>query len=121
MADKVIPAAFFARADLADHAVLPKLDTSSSPALNAADTYFFANSGRVWVMIQRSGNASTVTFQTRMLIDGDLTVEDRVIVAAGPGKNLVGPFSPAVYNDGEGRASFSVTAARNVDIYLLET
>jgi len=78
----------------------------ASPLLNTSDTFVFANTGKEYVIFQKTGvGACTVTFDTPGTIDGLAIAQRTVTVDAGSGDaiattsmEICGPFPPANYN-----------------------
>lgn len=78
----------------------------ASPALNTSDTFTFTNTGKEYVIFQKTGaNPCTVTFDTPGTIDGLAIAQRTVTVDAGSGDaiattsvEICGPFPPANYN-----------------------
>jgi len=78
----------------------------ASPLLNTSDTFIFSNTGKEYVIFQKTGaGACTVTFDTPGTIDGLAIAQRTVTVAAGSGDAIAttslvicGPFPPANYN-----------------------
>jgi hypothetical protein len=78
----------------------------ASPLLNVADTFTFQNTGREFIILQKTGaTACVVTIDTPGQVDGLAVAQRTVTVPAGTGDALAttslviaGPFQPATYN-----------------------
>jgi hypothetical protein len=63
----------------------------------------FPNQGSEYVYIQNdSGATRTITFQTPLLIDGDLTVAERTVSVETAEFRLVSNLTPSTYNQPTG-------------------
>lgn len=78
----------------------------SSPLLNTSDTFTFTNTGKEYIIFQKTGSgACTVTIDTPGTVDGLAVAQRAVTVAAGSGDAIAttslvicGPFPPSNYN-----------------------
>lgn len=80
--------------------------SGASPLLNTADTFIFQNTGKEYVIFQKTGVAAcTVTFDTPGTVDGLAIAQRTITVAAGSGDAIatttfvVCPLlQPSLYN-----------------------
>lgn len=83
------------------------------------DDYVMANTGVERLLILDAASGVNLTVTTPGTVDG-LAVADRVVAIAAGGAQLIGPFNPAVYNDGDGDIAFDFSGAdADVAIYAL--
>lgn len=80
--------------------------SGASPLLNVADTFTFQNSGKEYLIFQKTAaTACTVTIDTPGTVDGLAIAQRTVTVVAGSGDAIgttslviCGPFPPVHYN-----------------------
>jgi hypothetical protein len=80
--------------------------SGSSPLLNVTDTFIYQNTGREFLIFQKTGaTACVVTIDTPGQVDGLAIAQRTVTVPAGTGDAIAttslviaGPFHPAWYN-----------------------
>lgn len=82
--------------------------TDHATAATSADTYYFANDGRV-VLLADAATTATVTIQTPGTVAGNAIADTAVALPDGD-TYVLGPFPPSVYNDALGRAAVTVSA-----------
>jgi hypothetical protein len=86
--------------------------TDNLTAATNADNVYFANDGRVLLVVQ-SGGGGNVTVTTPNTVDA-LAITDLVIAAAAGDLQIHGPFPPSIYNDANGKVKVVVSANTNV-------
>ena len=84
--------------------------TPTRPALATGNAYQVRNDGQVILLFIKTGaGAATITFTTSLTEQG-LAVADRTLsVAALTGDEVIGPFSPRIYNDANGDIEFTTS------------
>ena len=76
------------------------LEPTYNGSLSTENTYLIHNGGNVFVHFKKSGAvACVVTIQTPKTVGGLDVAEQTVTVPALTGDRMIGPFSPALYND----------------------
>jgi len=86
------------------------MTTDYEDSLATDDTYYFPNNGRMFLHFKKSAAVDcTVTIQTPRTIGGLAVAERAVTVPASTGDRLFGPFTPSIYNDGDGKAAFTLS------------
>lgn len=97
----------------------------TTPATAAALTMTLANDGKTYLHVKTVGTTANLTLTPQAKVqDGSaagLTPIAPVIALAANKNYLIGPFSPAVYNDanGELNMTFSAITAITVQAYRL--
>jgi hypothetical protein len=90
-------------------------------SLSVSDTYLVRNDGHTFLHFRKSGaGGCTVTIQTPPTIGGLAVAEQTVNVPATTGDVMVGPFPPAIYNDGNGDAKFTLSEITGLDVAVLK-
>jgi hypothetical protein len=95
--------------------------SGASPLLNVADTFIFQNTGKEYLLFQKTGaTACVVTIDTPGTVDGLAVAQRTVTVGAGSGDAIAttplviaGPFPPATYNT-PGTSMFSGFTLDNI-------
>jgi hypothetical protein len=87
--------------------------TDNDSAATSADTYYVPNNGSVRLIITNAAGPNNVTIVTPGTVDG-LAIADRVTALLASKTYVLGPFPTTVYNDGQGRLGFTVSA--NADV-----
>jgi hypothetical protein len=81
----------------------------------AGDPIYFANDGHTYLLMDCvTGDTATFTVNADVY---SRTKTKTAVVAAGK-IGIIGPFPPAVYNDVQGRVTFSLTSKNAGDVYL---
>lgn len=95
------------------------LDVAGASADAAGDEW--ANTGEQVVLIKNgSGSGITVTLDFKATPDGAVVTDPTVSIGAGATK-VIGPFSPAYYNDSTtGRAKVTCSAVTSVTIIVFK-
>ncbi len=95
---------------------------ANSIVMASADTNgdSWANTGSEALLVENaSGAAVTLTFTTTATVDG-LPVQDLQVVVPNGETHLLGPFPPSVYNDPDGNAQVSYSAATGVKVAVVK-
>ena len=87
--------------------------TDQDSAATSADTYYVPNNGDVRLIVTNAAGSNNFTVTTPGTVDG-LAIADRVISLTASKVYVIGPFPTSVYNDGQGRLGFTVSA--NADV-----
>ncbi|MBP7572063.1 MAG: hypothetical protein KBA95_18560 [Acidobacteria bacterium] len=82
--------------------------TDDATAATSSDTYYFANDGRV-VLIVDAATTATVTIETPGSVAGNAIADTAVALPDGD-TYVLGPFPTSVYNDSQGRVKVTVSA-----------
>lgn len=85
--------------------------TDNDTSINTADTYFFLNNGRCFLLVN-NGTASpcTVTVVSQQTVDS-LAVTDLTATVAAGKEHIIGPFPTAVYNNSDGKVQVTFDQA----------
>jgi len=87
--------------------------TDQDTAATDANVYYVPNNGSVRLIVVNAAGSNTVTVTTPNTVDG-LAIADLAITLTASKTYLLGPFPTSIYNDGQGRLSFTVSA--NADV-----
>lgn len=87
--------------------------TDNDTTVGATDVYFFANNGRVVLVVTNAAGANTVSIQTPNTVDG-LAITDLSWSLTASKAYAGGPFPPQNYNDSLGRVRVTFSAAADV-------
>ena len=81
----------------------------------------FANNGNTYISVE-NGDASptTLTFTTVDTVDGDLAVEDRVVIVAAGDLVTIGPFQVATFNDGNGDVPVAYSSITSLNVIVFQ-
>ncbi len=83
------------------------LEPTFTGALSISNTYQFANNGRMFLHIKNAGGSpDTVTIEANAK-RGGLDTADRTVSVTNGQERVIGPFNPAIYNDGDGLLNFT--------------
>lgn len=83
------------------------LTPTQTGSLSAANTYQFPNDGQIFIrVVNGGGSPDTVTIVTNREEDG-LALADRTVSVPAGETRMIGPFVPAIYNDGDELVSFT--------------
>lgn len=94
---------------------------SYTGSLSAANTYLVRNSGKVFLHFKKTGAGDcTVTLQTPITVEGLAVEEPTVTVPATTGDKMIGPFSPAVFNDQNGDLKFTLSEITGLSVAVVE-
>lgn len=89
-------------------------------SLSAADTYVFANDGKVILLAEKTGAGScTYTVATPRTIGGLAIADQTGTIAATTGDKVLGPFEPATHNDTNGDASITFSEATGLTVAVV--
>lgn len=92
--------------------------TSITPI--AATDYVFANDGKTWIEAIKTGaGACTVTLTTPKTLGGLALADQTDTVAATTGTRRIGPFEPALYNDGYGDINVQFSEITGLTVSVL--
>jgi hypothetical protein len=78
----------------------------------------FANTGKELLLVEHTngGGASVnLTVVTQQAVDGE-AVADKVVAIAPGTRQLLGPFPPQIYNDGNGRVQITYSAHTDITV-----
>ena len=85
--------------------------SGASPLLNVTDTFVVPNDGKTILHFKKSGASNcvvTIPLSGQSTVDGQAVTSRAVTVLATSGDKFVGPFPPAMYNNGSGQLSFTL-------------
>ena len=93
--------------------------TPNYTGLNDSDTFGFRNGGTEILHIANgSGNTATITLVTTKVVDGNEVADKEYTIEDGKAI-FIGGLDPAVYNDGDGYATFTCDQASGVEAAVL--
>lgn len=93
-------------------------DIAGTSAAGGGDV--FANDGYTFLKVTNGGGSSiNVTIDCTQTLDGMAVTDPVVAVAAGATK-LIGPFSPSLFNDANGRVGVGYSAVTSVTVAALK-
>jgi len=76
----------------------------------ATSTYIVRNTGRMFLHFKKSAAVdANLVIETPVTMDGLTVQEQGLEVPASTGDKMIGPFPPAIFNDGVGDLRFGVT------------
>ena len=76
----------------------------------ATSTYIVKNNGRMFLHFKKSAAVdANIVIETPVTVDGLTVQEQGLEVLATVGDKMIGPFAPAIFNDGVGDVRFGVT------------
>jgi hypothetical protein len=84
--------------------------------------YVFKNDGKTFLHVKKAGAGDCVaTITTPVTVDGKAVADLAVTVVATTGDKMIGPFPPAVFNDGNGdaRVMFSEITGLTAGVFRL--
>lgn len=85
------------------------------------DNYTFANDGRMIIHYKRTAAGSTtITITTPITVNGMPVTDETVVVSGTTGEAFAGPFAPTLYNDGNGKVSFTVNEETGLSFEVLK-
>ena len=87
--------------------------TKTTPT--SGDDWKVLNDGRTYVVVENGATAANLTIATPVQVDG-LDVSSRVVAVAANTTVIAGPFSPAIYNDGDGEMTLTLDSVANVKL-----
>lgn len=88
-------------------------------SLSTSDTYKWLNSGREILSLDKGSNACTVTAVTSATVRGVAVADTTYTVAASTEDQLIGPFSPDLYNDADGYCTVSFSEVTGLTATLV--
>lgn len=88
----------------------------SFTAIDATDTYEFANDGRTILYFKNTGSEATITVVSTVTVDGQAVADRALTVPATTGQHCAGVFRETVYNDADGNISFTNDVASGVSV-----
>ncbi len=89
--------------------------TYITPVIVGTTDYVMKNDGRTFIHVINTNAATcTVIAKTPVQVGGLDVAENTVVVAGTSGNNMIGPFSPAMFNDGNGDMRFNFSAIADV-------
>jgi hypothetical protein len=89
--------------------------TYIAPVIVATTDYVMKNDGRTFIHVINTNAATcTVIAKTPAQVAGLDVAENSVIVAGTSGSNMIGPFPPSLFNDGNGDMRFNFSAIADV-------
>lgn len=98
----------------------PGVDISAGAVAADVAGDSWANSGNQMAAIINGGIGSvTVTLPYQIQFDGGTPTNKTLAIPAGH-TAIVGPFSPAYYNDTNGRANITYSGVSSVSIYVFQ-
>lgn len=88
-------------------------------AIDATDTYKFANDGRTILFFENTGSEATITVVTPVTVDGQAVADRTLTVPATTGQHAAGIFPTRAYNDSDGNVSFTNDIASGVSVAVV--
>ena len=85
-----------------------------------ADGHSIAGDGRTFLHVKNAGASSvTVTVQTPLTVDGLGVSDQTVTLAATTGDKMIGPFTPATFEQADGSVYIDYSAISGVTVAAL--
>lgn len=108
-------------ATLAAATVLARTGLTVSGAFAAASTSDkFANTGKQYLLVNNAAVGSKVlTFASAATLDS-LAVDNPTVTVLATSSQLIGPFKPSVFNDGDGYVTVTVPDATDVTYKVVQ-
>ena len=112
---------------MADVAIAPErvtktgLTATYTGTMLTTNTYTIRNTGRsILHFLNAGGSDCVITFQTPALLAGLGVAELVVTVIATTGDTFIGPFPPAIFNNGANDLKFTMDFITSVTVAVLE-
>lgn len=96
-----------------------KTDTDTDEPITTTDSFFIRNSGHERLLIKKGAGTVDVTITTPLTVNG-LAVADRVVAVAASKDVVIGPFSPNIYNDSDGKVKVDFSVAAAIEVAVLQ-
>lgn len=94
---------------------------SYTGSLSTGNTYQVRNSGRTLIHLKKSGAGECIaTIATPKTVDGLAVAEQTITVPASTGDKIAGPFSPNLFNNGDGDLEITFSEITGLTIAAFE-
>jgi len=101
-----------------DQVVRGGIEPTFETASEAGDA--FLNDGKVWIHVKNGAAAlDPITIITQQTIDGE-AVDDKTVTISASTQQVIGPFPPEIYNDGDGLVQLTYSKHEEVTIAFLK-
>jgi hypothetical protein len=95
--------------------------TRTGSLLAGTTTYAFKNDGRTFLAFAKSGASDcTVTIVTPVTVGGVAVADVTVTVPASTGDKMVGPFPRSLFNDANGKVSFTMSNTTGLTVAVIK-
>lgn len=85
-----------------------------------SDTFRFLNNGRIIASCDKGANACTVTATTPGTLRGVAVADPTYTVAASTEDQIIGPWSPDLFNDSDGYVSLTFSEVTGATVTLVQ-
>jgi hypothetical protein len=85
-----------------------------------SDTFRFLNTGKTLLSCDKGAGACTVTATTPASVRGVAVADPTYTVAASTEDQILGPFSPDLFNDSDGYATFAFSEVTGMTVTALQ-
>ena len=95
-----------------------RTSTTVDDPLSTGDDFKFVNAGKTAILVKNGAGEKVITVDLPVMVDGRPVPP--LLVTIAPDTDVhIGPFPVSIYNDGEDKVTFSLSAVVDISLALI--